>query len=125
MNNVSEYFKSGLMNEKVVKSLMKIEDKTFISEIMEIFENQIPIYINEIELAYKENNLVRIREVLHKMKGSCGTIGANGMVEIIAEIRDFIISGNKLKMEDLEDLINRLELKFQETMKVIKILFNI
>lgn len=101
---------------------MKIEDKTFIREILEIFEKQIPIYLKDIELAFQEKNLVKIREILHKMKGSCGTVGANGMVEIIAEIRDLIIAGEKLLMEDL---INRLELKFQETMLAMKILFNI
>ncbi|WP_020528422.1 Hpt domain-containing protein [Flexithrix dorotheae] len=122
MNNISGYFKSGLMNEKIVRSLMKIEDKTFIREILEIFEKQIPIYLKDIELAFQEKNLVKIREILHKMKGSCGTVGANGMVEIIAEIRDLIIAGEKLLMEDL---INRLELKFQETMLAMKILFNI
>jgi CheY-like chemotaxis protein/HPt (histidine-containing phosphotransfer) domain-containing protein len=65
-----------------------------------------------IRAAQKEGRPADLRKALHKLKGSCGTLGARAMLDLVSTGESKVIEG---ELGDLEPLLARLEASFEDT----------
>jgi signal transduction histidine kinase/CheY-like chemotaxis protein len=61
-------------------------DKTFVSEMMEIFLEQNPKEIKELEKALSENRCDAVYQLAHKMKSAIGFMGVKGVLFVLNEL---------------------------------------
>lgn len=71
-------------------------NKTFIKEIIDIFLEQNPIEIKELENAIKKEDYPSIRSISHKMKTSVGFIGITQLLPELTKIENFAINENDI-----------------------------
>ncbi len=84
MNNYSE---NTLLNQEYIKTLWAIDNGETFTELVSISQEVIPIAIGEIQQALKTADLDSLEQILHKLKGSAGAIGAQKMELFVEEMR--------------------------------------
>ena len=87
----SKLYKSGVYDKKTVEGLVSLDDPEFIQELVGIFQKNTPTYLAELDVHFKERNAWGMRQILHKMRGSCGTLGAVSMLLVVESLRDALI----------------------------------
>jgi len=81
-------------------------------EMFDIFKADSPPRISAIKEAIEANDLVKLREISHAMKGSCGTIGATRVSAIAAMLEAY---GRSYETEaPPAELLDRLQNAFDE-----------
>lgn len=60
-------------------------DLIFLKEMFESYTENMPSYLQELELALQEKNVTQLAEITHKMKSPLALFGANKFVEMITE----------------------------------------
>lgn len=111
------YFKSGLMDETTVNNLLQIDDQAFFKDVVSTFKKEAPALLLEAKKHLKDGDTIKTRELLHQLKGSCGTIGAKRASETILEM------GSKLKIfkiKEAENLVPALKSELKETISAIE-----
>jgi PAS domain S-box-containing protein len=63
-----------------------LDNPTFISEMILLFEKNTPLYLGIIKKALEENDLVALMRTAHTMKPTGGYIGINGLKPIVGEL---------------------------------------
>jgi len=87
-------YQSGVFNRRVVESLISLDDPQFIQELIDIYKKNTPQYLEELQQFYKEHNAWEMRQILHKMRSTCGTIGASKMLEMVDAMRADLMEEN-------------------------------
>lgn len=76
-------------------------NKEFIKEIIDIFLDQNPRELNDLENAIKEKNYPAIKTISHKMKTSVGFIGIDQLLSPLAKIEELSQKGEEIKQIEL------------------------
>ena len=61
-----------------IKRLANGEEK-FVKEMLATISEDVPIYLEKLEIAYEEKNLGQIKRIAHKLNSPFGTIGLNSL----------------------------------------------
>lgn len=85
-------------------------------ELLEMFTEDLPIYIDEIKNALNEGDLATLGRVAHQIKGSSGNVGAKTIEEIAANLEK-LASQNSLTL--LSENIPKLEIKLAAVKQLI------
>lgn len=64
--------------------------------ILSVFRKESKELIDEMKRATKNNDIELLKACAHKLKGSCGTIGAMELSDLAAEIEDLEVIESKL-----------------------------
>ncbi|PSB02647.1 Hpt domain-containing protein [Merismopedia glauca] len=86
-------------------------------ELLQMFTEDVPIYIEEIKTALANQDLVTLNRVAHQIKGSSGNVGAKKIESLAAELE-------KVSLDNSSELIREIILKLAEQLEVIKQLMN-
>lgn len=81
----------GVFNKRVVDNLIGLDDPLFIQELIDIYKKQTPIYLEELTRFSKEHNAWEMRQILHKMRSTCGTVGASSMLRVVDIMREDLL----------------------------------
>jgi two-component system, sensor histidine kinase len=69
-----------------LRELSQPGEKDFVSELIDIFLQQSPLVLAELEAGVKNGDALTIEKLAHKFKGSCGNIGAVRLQKLCAEL---------------------------------------
>ena len=95
-----------LVNTQDLIDLSRGNNK-FIFEMIDIYTEQNPADLNEMQLAIAQNNLESIRIIAHRMKTSIGFMGIGSLLEPLSEIEELAE-----KKQDIQNInIKILKLK--------------
>jgi HPt (histidine-containing phosphotransfer) domain-containing protein len=81
----------GVINQDHLNTLSR-GNKKFIKEIVDIFLEQNPIEISELETAIQNKDYPTIRSISHKMKTSVGFIGITQLLPELTKIENLAIN---------------------------------
>ncbi len=81
-------------------------DESFMKKMIELFVEQIPVAVNEINDAYKSGDLTKVKTLAHKTKSSIDTLGIASIQKEIKEIE--MLAMNNQSGPRLDELINKL-----------------
>lgn len=85
----------------------------FLNELLETFRTSLPEDSKKLEDAYTEKDWKTIREVAHKLKGSCSYCGATRLKEASARLETYLKS-------ELRELADRLYQQMLDEMALVK-----
>lgn len=74
--------KDKILNEDVLKTLKELDDGVFFSELIQLFLDNVPPLLQAMHLALSEGDVKALHVSAHKLKGSCGNVGADHMAEL-------------------------------------------
>ncbi len=63
-------------------------------KLLELFLEQGPLWIEEIDAAFAGHDPDLLRQVCHKIKGGAGTLQARFVIEAVAELNRHALSGD-------------------------------
>lgn len=101
---MTNYSNKPLLNKEYVDSLWAIDNGETFGEIIEISREIMPVAIEELAQTFKIKDLDSLEIILHKLKGSAGTIGAQKMESLVEEIRLAAKEPSYDSSKDLEQL---------------------
>ena len=82
-------------------------DKQLMREMINIFKEQVPEFVTEMNISLKNNDLKGLAAVAHKAKSSISIIG---LVQLISDLKEFEINvANSEKTESYTDFISYFE----------------
>ncbi len=128
--NINESDK--ILNEECITFINDIKtdaDLKFFVELLEIYMRDLPVMVNEIDLAVKEKDLKKLKFFSHKLNGSMVTLGVESITNICKELEvaaernsvdDIIFDHNKkLKKYIAEVLreITEIKLKYLQQLE--------
>jgi CheY-like chemotaxis protein len=82
---------SKILNEECITFINDIKtdaDLRFFVELLEIYMKDLPIMVNEIDLAVKDSDLKKLKFFAHKLKGSMVTLGVESVTNICTELEN-------------------------------------
>lgn len=85
-------------------------------ELLQMFAEDIPIYLEEIEKAIADKDCKNLKRIAHQIKGSSGNVGAKAMEEVAAKIES---SSSNSNLAALEENVKDLEVKFARVKDLI------
>lgn len=69
----------------------------FMVEMIDIFLNQTPAYLNQIEQAILEKDWLTVAEISHKVRPTFAFIGVKEAIDVMASIENYARSGTNLE----------------------------
>jgi CheY-like chemotaxis protein len=107
----------NIINQEHLNTLSR-GNKTFIKEIVDIFVEQNPIEIRELEDAIINKNYSSIRSISHKMKTSVGFIGINQLLPELTNIENLAI--NEGDLNNIRSIFNNVKVICQKAIIELK-----
>jgi PAS domain S-box-containing protein len=93
-----------------LQSIVGHEPET-IRSYLELFHQTTAPLVADVAGAIQRRDAVAVARVAHTLRGSCGSIGAAGMAEVVGRLEDRSRSG---EWEAIEELYRHLELSYQQ-----------
>ncbi|MFM9008117.1 MAG: response regulator, partial [Bacteroidota bacterium] len=108
------------IDREAVQRLMDIarqSDPGFIQQVMELFEKQAPVVLNDLRDAVVKMDLTAVWKSAHKLKGTCVNLGAGKMASICKELEK---KGRNFEGTGLMPLVQRLEQEYEATSRELR-----
>lgn len=86
-------------------------DVDFLSSLAELFREDCPRHLRELDLAVAANDLERLRNTAHSLKGSSGNIGGKRAAEAALRL-ELVASAGELK--DVHQPIHELKTEIKQ-----------
>ena len=83
----TQLYHSGVYDEKAVSNLLALGDPDFIRDLIAIFKENTPDYLHALNEYHQARNAWEMRQILHKMRGTCGTVGAKHLLAMVDALR--------------------------------------
>lgn len=94
-----------LLDSEIIAELREIMEGEF-SELIQMFLNDLPLQIDHLHNAAAQNNDEKIYQIAHKLKSSCGNLGALRLAEAMARLEQM---GRQKALNDAADLLQRVQ----------------
>jgi CheY-like chemotaxis protein len=111
-NKLSELTMLPPIDLSVVESLLQIQvpgEPNLLLELIDMFVKDTPKKLDSLRNALQQSDFVEVRRVAHTLKGSSGSLGANQMMKICAEMEQRCKNNS---FEGLENILLQLEMEF-------------
>jgi HPt (histidine-containing phosphotransfer) domain-containing protein len=86
-------------------------DNEFLCELIDLYLSDAPEQLEALGRAVSSHDTVAVSAAAHKLKGSCGNIGADGLVALCQKLE---ASGRASRLQELPDLYQQLAQEFVE-----------
>ncbi|NTV21339.1 MAG: response regulator [Chlorobium limicola] len=108
--------KEKILDRSIINSLKEVGGKEMIDNIFPVFISDTKKIVTALATAAEDGNLKRYDQLIHELKGSSGSCGANRLYVLSRYIHEFSSKG---KWPDNESWIDILEKTFTETTTAI------
>lgn len=78
-------------------------DKNIIAELVEIFTNQIPEFLELMQSAVDSGNFQELKLIAHKSKSSVAIIGMENQAKRLKELEEMIMAGDTSQVQVVVD----------------------
>ena len=92
-------------------------DEDFLKELIELYLNDAPTQLESLAQAVSSKDLSAVSAAAHKLKGSCGNVGADDLVSLCQKLE---ASGRASRLEELPELIQQASQEFQKVSKALQ-----
>lgn len=82
-------------------------DNNFIKEMIDVYMQQTPEEINNMENHLKNKDWKMLRAVAHKMKPSCPFFGLNDLHKVVSSIEEY--ANKEIHLEELPEMIDKVK----------------
>ncbi len=86
-------------------------DDEFLCELIDLYLNDAPLQVEALRDAVSSQDGAAVLAAAHKLKGSCGNVGADGLVALCQRLE---ASGKASRLQELPDLLQQLSREFEE-----------
>jgi HPt (histidine-containing phosphotransfer) domain-containing protein len=86
-------------------------DDEFLRELIDLYLSDTPLQLEALGRAVSSEDAAAVSAAAHKLKGSCGNVGAEGLVALCQKLE---ASGKASRLQELPDLFQRLAQEFEE-----------
>jgi len=93
------------------------DDKEFFKELAEIFIDDIPEEIAQLEYSMKNNNAEAFAKQAHKLKGSSGNFGVTGLYNLFAEMQDL---GEENRLDEASEIFSKASALYRQIKIALK-----
>ncbi len=97
----------GLIDTEKIESLIRVGrgDDAFVQELIRLYTEQAPYFIEQMKAMAHNNELKRVEEFAHTLKGTSANIGARKMHMVCEHAEKYANRGDKVKLvQCLSDL---------------------
>jgi histidine phosphotransfer protein HptB len=91
-------------------------DDEFLCELIDLYLSDAPLQVQALGDAVSSQDGMAVLAVAHKLKGSCGNVGADGLVALCQELE---ASGKASRLQELPDLFHQLAQEFEEVREAL------
>lgn len=108
-----------VLSDKKREELVNIGGEKFFLDLLEQFHQQSLTILKDLAQTLDQSQSEKARGLLHKLKGSCLTMGAEDLGSLVIEIYQGVSTGKNLTAPDLERIGASLEVfrQFKETLR--------
>lgn len=100
-----------LVNDGVITELRDIMEEEF-ADLLHAFLNDLPVQIALMQTAVAQNNADELYQLAHKLKSSCGSLGAPRLAELIQRLEQ---AGRLKTLHDATELLRQTHIVAGET----------
>lgn len=86
-------------------------DDEFMIELIDLYLHDAPAQLEALSQAVGNQDTAAVSAAAHKLKGSCGNIGAEGLVNLCQQIE---VSGKANRLQELPELLQQAVHEFGE-----------
>jgi HPt (histidine-containing phosphotransfer) domain-containing protein len=86
-------------------------DDEFLCELIDLYLSDAPLQLEALGHAVRSEDGAAVSVAAHKLKGSCGNVGAEGLVALCQKLE---ASGKASRLQELPDLFQRFAQEFEE-----------
>lgn len=86
-------------------------DDEFLHELIDLYLSDAPMQLGALSNAVVSEDAAAVSAAAHKLKGSCGNVGAEGLVALCQKIE---ASGKAGRMQELADLYQQVAQEFED-----------
>ena len=79
---------TNLIDSEVIERLTQACGHDFVRQLIRQFNQQAELLLANLETAYLARNFGSVEELLHRLEGSAGTMGASDTASIVRQLRD-------------------------------------
>lgn len=116
--NFWETFESEkVLDQSIITSLKEIGNDELIVSLFEVFRNDSEKIIRELDQAAAAGNIKRFDQLMHTLKGSSGSIGANRLFMLSRHLNDFSHRGEWPDRQDWAPILKKTFLLSIEEME--------
>lgn len=90
-----------ILSEKKREELVNIGGEKFFLDLLDQFHQQSVTILSDLASAIDQGQTEKARGLLHKLKGSCLTMGAEDMATTVIDLYQGVSTGKTLKTSDL------------------------
>lgn len=101
---------SSPLNLEVIEGLRELDDGSFLGELVELFTQGTPRIFQAIEEGIAQGDFALVGTCAHKLKGSCGNVGADTMASLSSMLE---LRAEKQHLADCQQLLGRLKDDFE------------
>lgn len=103
----------------ILESLQQVQipgEPNLLLELIDLFVTETPIKLDALRNAFSQKDYVQVRRISHNLKGGSGSLGANPMMKVCAEIEQRCKNNS---LESLDSLLIQLEMEFMRAEHVL------
>lgn len=103
----------------VIETLQQVQvpgEPNLLVELIDLFVSEAPTKLDNLRTALQQKDYVQVRRVAHNLKGGSGSLGANPMMKVCAEIEQKCKNNS---LENLDSLLVQLEMEFMRAEYVL------
>ena len=107
-----------MIQYEVLKDLVDIKtsaDKTLLHDLVEMFIQQTPSRLNQIESGIKEKNNDQVMRTAHILKASCAYLGISEMAQLCSRLEEMAIRKEALNDQNALVCLYALEESYDES----------
>jgi HPt (histidine-containing phosphotransfer) domain-containing protein len=98
-----------ILSEKKREELVNIGGEKFFLDLLDQFHQQSVTILSDLALAIEQGQAEKARGLLHKLKGSCLTMGAEDLASVVIELYQGVSTGKTLTLADVGTIRAALE----------------
>ena len=91
--------------DKEASLVRLLSDQTLFLQMLDMFEQQTPDTVSELDAALEADDYEQLRRGAHKLKGSAAAIGANGVLEDARNLEKAASAGDKTAIAQLTEAL--------------------
>lgn len=92
-------------------------DDEFLRELIDLYLSDAPRQLEALGRAVSSEDRAAVSAAAHKLKGSCGNVGAEGLVALCQKLE---ASGKASRLQELPDLFQQLSREFEEVNETLQ-----
>ncbi len=101
--------------------LEEMDDSDYLSEILDIFLNNTPVELKQMQEAFASGRFDEVYKIAHKLKSSTGLLKANNLFEVLVKIEETARLKNSEELNGLTDVaineFKKLEMPLKERLQ--------